>query len=93
MTKVTLTYSDDLAAAIGADAADQASFIRLMAALKLFEIGQLSFRRAAELAGLAYDEFLSACARYQVSVYNYRPDEHDQQLDQDAASLSRALGS
>jgi predicted HTH domain antitoxin len=92
MRQVTLTYSDDLAEAIGADSVDQASFLRLMAALKLFEIGQLSFRRAAELAGLAYDEFLAACARYQVSVYNYPPDELDQQLDRDAAALDRALG-
>jgi predicted HTH domain antitoxin len=92
MAQVTLTYPDDLAEAIGADPADQARSLRLMAALKLFEVGRLSFRRAAELAGLSYDEFMDACARYQVSIYNDADDELDRELDADAATLDKALG-
>lgn len=92
MVQVTLSYPDELAKALGGDRTDQADYLRLMAALKLFELGELSFRLAAELAGLSYTAFLAACATYHVSPYNYRPDELAEQLDRDAAALDKALG-
>ncbi|MCC6627313.1 MAG: UPF0175 family protein [Chloroflexi bacterium] len=92
MVQVTLTVPDELAAALGGDRADQGDYLRLMAALKLFELGELSFRLAAELAGLSYNDFLAACATYHVPLYNYRPDELAEQLDRDSAALDKALG-
>ena len=35
--------------------------IRLMAALKMFELGKISSGKAAELAGMSRVEFLEAC--------------------------------
>jgi len=58
--------------------------LRLMAALKMFELGKISSGHAAELAGLGRAEFLEACGRYRVSAFNY-PDEDV------AAELSREL--
>ena len=48
--------------------------IRLMAALKMFELGKISSGKAAELAGMSRAEFLEACGRYRISVFN-SPDE------------------
>ena len=42
--------------------------IRLMAALKMFELGKISSGKAAELAGLPRVEFLETCGRYRVEV-------------------------
>ncbi len=51
--------------------------IRLMAALKMFELGKISSGKAAELAGMSRADFLEACGRCRVSVFNY-PDEEVQ---------------
>ena len=40
--------------------------LRMLAAVKLFELGRLSSGRAAELAGMVRVEFLLQLARYQV---------------------------
>jgi len=52
-----------------AEKTDEVSFakeLRLLAAVKLFELGRLSSGRAAELAGIPRVEFLLALERYKV---------------------------
>ncbi len=52
-----------------AEKTDEASFareIRLLAAVKLYELGRLSSGRAAELAGMPRVEFLLTLGRYKV---------------------------
>ena len=48
------------------DAASFAREIRVLAAIKLYELGRLSSGRAAELAGMPRVEFLLALGRYKV---------------------------
>jgi len=43
--------------------------LRLLAAVKLFELGKLSSGRAAQLAGIPRVEFLSVLGRYRVSPF------------------------
>ncbi|NTU42856.1 MAG: UPF0175 family protein [Nitrospirales bacterium] len=61
--------------------------IRLMAALKMFELGKISSGRAAELAGISRVEFFEACSRYHVSVFNYAPEEVEEELKRDLAAI------
>jgi predicted HTH domain antitoxin len=52
-----------------AEKSDEATFareLRLLAAIKLYELGRLSSGRAAELAGMPRVEFLLALGRYKV---------------------------
>lgn len=61
--------------------------VRLMAALKMFELGKLSSGHAAQLAGRTRAEFFEACGRYQVSVFNYDPEEAANELRRDVETL------
>ena len=45
--------------------------IKVLAAVKLFELGKLSSGRAAELAGMARVEFLANLAKYNVGPFEH----------------------
>jgi predicted HTH domain antitoxin len=57
--------------------------IRLLAALKMFELDKVSSGKAAELAGMSRIEFLETCSRYRVSPFNYSPEETERELKRD----------
>jgi predicted HTH domain antitoxin len=63
--------------------------IRLMAALKMFELGKVSSGKAAELAGMSRVEFLETCGRYRVSLFNYSPEEAEEELKRDLEEARR----
>jgi len=66
--------------------------VRLMAALKMFELGKLSSGKAAELAGLSRVDFLEAAARYKVSAFNYSRDELEGEIRADLDAANRLAG-
>jgi predicted HTH domain antitoxin len=70
MKSITLQYPEDLPDAVHMTDAELELQMRLMAALKMFELGKLSSAKAAELAGMSRVDFLDACGRYRVGVYN-----------------------
>ena len=49
--------------------------MRLAAAVKWYEIGQVSQSKAATLAGVSRQEFLNVLARFGVSPFQVTPDE------------------
>lgn len=61
--------------------------IRLMAALKMFELGKISSGKAAELAGISRVEFFEVCGRCQVSIFNYSTVELEEELNKDFSIL------
>lgn len=63
--------------------------IRLMAALKMFELGKISSGKAAELSGMSRVEFLETCGRYHVSVFNYLPEEIEEEIKKDIKTLEK----
>ena len=63
--------------------------IRLMAALKMFELGKITSGKAAELAGMSRTEFLEACGRYRISVLNYPDEEVGEEIKKDFETAKR----
>jgi len=63
--------------------------IRLMAALKMFELGKISSGKAAELAGMSRVEFFEACGRYRVSLFNYTDEEVEEEVKKDFESAKK----
>ena len=90
MNETTVSYLDNLAQDVRTTPAELEAEVRLMAALKMFELGKLSSGKAAELAGLSRVAFLEACGRYHVSIFNYADEdvESEMQSDLDAVESS-----
>jgi len=63
--------------------------LRLMAALKMFELGQISSGKAAELVGMSRIDFFQTCSRYRVSIINWQPEDVEKELLRDLESLTQ----
>ena len=91
MSEFSIQIPDGFETGVRMTHAEVEQNIRLMAALKMFELGKLSSGKAAQLAGLSRVEFLEACGRYDVSVYNYAPDEAAAEVEKDLETLHQVL--
>lgn len=81
MSLMQLNLPEGFAQAVHLTQAELEGQIRLMAALKMFELGKLSSGKAAELAGVSRVEFLELCGRYHVPVVNYDERELEDELE------------
>jgi predicted HTH domain antitoxin len=89
MAELTIPYPVGLAESVETTREEVQGQIRLMAALKMFELGKLSSGKAAELAGLSRVGFFDACARYKVSVFNYPSEDLEAEIRQDLETATR----
>ena len=87
MEELTIKYPDALESAVKVTKQEFEQLLRLMAALKLFELGKLSSGKAADLAGMSRPEFFEACGRYRVSVFNYQSEEVAREVQNDLDDL------
>jgi predicted HTH domain antitoxin len=87
MEKLTIEYPEGLETAVATTRGEFEAQIRLMAALKMFELGKLSSGKAAQLAGISRVEFLEMCGRYHVPVIHYTAEEIEAELKQEVATL------
>lgn len=83
MEEIKIRYPSGFELAVHMTKGELEYHIRLMAALKMFELGEISSGKAAELEGISRIEFLEACGRYKVSVFNYPPEEIEEELKRD----------
>ena len=90
MKKLVVNYPDDLADAVQLSEQELEQQVRLMAALKMFELGKLSSGKAAELAGIPRAEFIEAGGRYHVPVFNYSGDALKSELRSDSQTARDA---
>ncbi len=55
--------------------------LRMLAAVKLFELGRLSSGRAAQLAGMSRVAFLLSLEKYEVSPFHMTEEELERDID------------
>ena len=55
--------------------------IRMLAAVKFYQMGKLSSGRAAQLAGVSRISFLQALSLYGVSIFDLTPEELKQDIE------------
>ncbi|HEX4953800.1 MAG TPA: UPF0175 family protein [Thermoanaerobaculia bacterium] len=75
MNRLTISIPDEILEALGVDSEQAAAELRLVAAMKLFELGRLSSGAAAELAGVPKPVFLKRLGEYGVPAFSATPDD------------------
>jgi predicted HTH domain antitoxin len=55
--------------------------VRLLLAVKLFEVGKVSLGQAAKIAELSKRAFMEILGRYGVPVFSYSPEELRNEVD------------
>lgn len=89
LEEIKIKYPKGIEFAVHMTKEEMEQHIRLMAALKMFELGKISSSKAAQLAGMSRVEFIETCGRYHVSVFNYPPEELEQELKKDLETARR----
>ena len=80
MTNISIEIPENIFSALRKDPQEFTKELRLVAAIKWYELGQITQAQATEIAGVNRDEFINILSRYQVSTFQYTPDEIEADL-------------
>jgi len=69
--KITIEIPEDMALSLNRREDELPNEIKLMAAVKLYELGRLSLGKASELAGVDKVDFMLLLSHYGVSLIDY----------------------
>jgi predicted HTH domain antitoxin len=89
MSDLTIKYPPDFERTVRLTKEEFEAHVRLMAALKMFELGKISSGKAAEFSGMSRVDFLEACGRYKVSFFNYDEEDLENEISHDLETLNK----
>jgi predicted HTH domain antitoxin len=69
MIQISFEVNEGVLASLHSDAEHFAKEMRLAAAVKWYESGQISQGRAAEIAGISRSEFIQSLGRFNISPF------------------------
>lgn len=75
MKTVSIEFPETVFSALRKDPDEFGQEMRIAAAIKWYEMREISQGKAAEIAGLSRAEFINILARYQVSPFQYTTTE------------------
>jgi predicted HTH domain antitoxin len=81
MTNITVNLPETAFSALRKTPDEFGREMRIAAAIKWYELEQISQGKAAEIAGLTRAEFILALSRYQVSPFQYSEADLMRELD------------
>jgi predicted HTH domain antitoxin len=81
MSTVTIEIPEEILISLKETPETLSRELRILAAVKLFELGKLSSGRAAQLAGMSRIEFLTVLGRYQVSPFSLTSEQLEQDVN------------
>ena len=79
MCELNVTIPDEQVSALNVPREQAADELRMLAAVKLYELGRLSTGAAAEFAGIPKPVFLQRLGDYGVPVFDMTPEEFEQE--------------